>query len=43
MPARAQDIIDGRRWSSGESHTHINGIGSTRAEEIRKSGLICEN
>ncbi|GHB30287.1 helix-hairpin-helix domain-containing protein [Salinicola rhizosphaerae] len=40
-PARAQDIIDGRPWSSVDDLTRIDGIGTSRAREIAESGLVC--
>lgn len=40
-PVRAEDIINGRNWGSVGELVEIDGIGPSRVQEIRDSGLLC--
>ena len=40
--SRADDITEGRPWSSYQHLQQINGIGSSRLADILDSGLLCE-
>lgn len=40
-PVRADDIIEGRPWTSTESLTRVTGLGPSHVIEISNSGLVC--
>ena len=41
-PARAEDIVDGRPWTSVKQLREIGGIGGGRLDEILESDIVCD-
>ncbi|WP_075881859.1 endonuclease/exonuclease/phosphatase family protein [Vreelandella massiliensis] len=39
--SRAQEVIEGRPWSSASNLIRVNGLSAGRVEEIMSSGLLC--
>jgi endonuclease/exonuclease/phosphatase family metal-dependent hydrolase len=41
-PARAQQIIEARPWTSPAELVRVSGLGDGRVQEIKASGILCE-
>ncbi|MGM0987780.1 MAG: ComEA family DNA-binding protein [Pseudomonadota bacterium] len=41
-PARAEDIVEARPWTSANHLSRINGLGTARVQEIQASDLLCQ-